>query len=123
MKNKVKVVKVKFTYSCSECIKKHSDNWCPTESIGDFGSLPFQSPPGNKKRTSKTFQKNVCVKVLYLSSSAPGFTLSQSFLPLAGSNTITSLCAPALVGSACVRDVRERVCARRVCMSARKREL
>lgn len=67
--------KVKITYSCSECIKKHSDNWCPTESIGDIGSLSFQSPPGKKKSTSKTFKK-MCVKVLYLSSSALGFTLA-----------------------------------------------
>lgn len=105
-------VKVKFTYSCSECIKKHSDNWCPTESIGDILSLSFQSPP-RKKSASKTLKKK-CVSKFCISPLLHPVLLSQSFLPLGGSDTITSLCAPALVGSACVRDVTERVCAQGV---------
>lgn len=105
--------KVKITYSCSECIKKHSDNWCPTESIGDIGSLSFQSPPGKKKKAQVKLLKK-CVSKFYISPLLHSVLLLQSFFPLGGSNTITSLCAPALVGSACVRAVRERVCAQGV---------
>lgn len=42
-------VKVKFTYSCSECIKEHSGSGRPTKSIDEGGSLSGQPLRKNKK--------------------------------------------------------------------------